>query len=100
MPLLVQRTSGKENVSLSDFFTCFGRVDDRKVRALTVIMKSWKRAYFKDAPQREVLLFPFQYALTLPICFANGFNCDRDNYFAGIFGQNIPAQDCEKATFG
>ena len=58
IPLLVQRTGGKENFSLSGFFTCFGRVDDRKVRALTVIMKSWKRAY-KDAPQPEVLLFPF-----------------------------------------
>ena len=55
IPLLVQRTGGKENFSLSGFFTCFGRVDDRKVRALTVIMKSWKRAY-KDAPQPEVLL--------------------------------------------
>ena len=59
IPLLVQRTIGNENFSLSDFFTCFGRVDDREVRALTVIMKSWKRAYFKDAPQPEVLLFPF-----------------------------------------
>ena len=29
IPLLVQRTGGKENFSLSDFFTCFGRVDDR-----------------------------------------------------------------------
>ena len=38
IPLLVQRTGGKENFSLSGFFTCFGRVDDRKVRALTVII--------------------------------------------------------------
>ena len=27
--LLVQRTSGEENYSFSEFFTCLGRLDDR-----------------------------------------------------------------------